>query len=157
MQKKIARALALICALTTAACQPGDSSRNDANEAMLNSEGGEETTAEMSDIEKRLAKYTTVRLTSDLSVLSEGQRQMIPLLIEAAQAMDDGFWRQAYGDKDALLASIEDPEARRYAEINYGPWDRLAGNESFIEGVGQKPPGAAFYPKDMAKQELEDA
>jgi hypothetical protein len=102
-------------------------------------------------------KYTPVTLTADLSKLTDNQRQMIPLLIEAAQAMDDGFWLQAYGDKEALLAGISDPALRRLVEINYGPWDRLAGNEPFVEGVGTKPEGANFYPTDMTKEEFEVA
>ena len=53
-----------------------------------------------------LDKYTAVRLTADLSGLTSNQRQMIPLLIEAAEAMDEIFWMQAYGDRDELLESI---------------------------------------------------
>ncbi|MCP3962095.1 MAG: Zn-dependent hydrolase [bacterium] len=117
----------------------------------------EEASTTMTETEKRLAKYTTVKLTSDLSVLSDNQRRMIPLLIEAAEAMDAGFWRQAYGDKEALMASIDDDATRRFAEINYGPWDRLANNEPFVEGIGDKPKGATFYPSDMTKEELEEA
>ncbi|MGH9340885.1 MAG: dipeptidyl-peptidase 3 family protein [Acidobacteriota bacterium] len=109
------------------------------------------------DIDQKLQKYTTVRLTSDLSVLTDRERQMIPLLIEAAQAMDEIFWVQAYGDREELLASLPDEETRRYAKINYGPWDRLEGNEPFIEGVGPKPEGANFYPVDMTKSEFEKA
>ncbi len=95
-------------------------------------------------VRNRLEKYSTVKLTSDLSALTEKERQMIPLLIEAAGAMDEIFWMQAYGDKEALLASVHDPDVRRFVEINYGPWDRLEGNEPFIEGVGSKPLGANF-------------
>jgi hypothetical protein len=107
------------------------------------------------DVNARLAGYATVRLTADLSHLGEGDRAMIPLLIDAAQIMDGLFWRQAYGDRGTLLASIQDPAARRFAEINYGPWDRLNGDEPFIAGVGAKPPGANFYPRDMSKEEFE--
>ena len=107
------------------------------------------------DIDKRLAKYTTVRLTTDLSVLTPNERGMIPLLIEAAQAMDEIFWMQAYGNRDSLLTWLHDPRMRRYGEINYGPWDRLAGNEPFVQGVGPKPPGANFYPHDITKAEFE--
>src|SRR5690554_2804359 len=91
-----------------------------------------------------LDKYTTIRLTTDLDVLSEKERQMIPLLIEAAEEMDAIFWMQAYGNRDSLLATIHDAGLRRFAEINYGPWDRLEGNEPFIAGVGPKPGGANF-------------
>lgn len=108
-------------------------------------------------IQKRLAKYTPIQLTADLSTLSENQRRMLPLLIEAAQAMDEAFWMQAYGERDELLAAIEDTDMRRFAEINYGPWDRLAGNEPFISGAGPKPAGANFYPADMTAEEFEAA
>ncbi len=109
------------------------------------------------EAEAKLAKYTTVRLTSDLAALSDSERQMVPLLIEAAEAMDEAFWMQAYGDKEALLASIEDPGLRRFAEINYGPWDRLAGNAPFVDGVGPKPKGANLYPADVTAEEIEAA
>ena len=102
-------------------------------------------------------KYATVRLEADLSGLSFLQRQTLPLLINASQVMDELFWQQAYGDKDGLLASIGDPDLRRFAEINYGPWDRLDGDAPFVVGVGPKPPGARFYPEDMTREEFETA
>ena len=107
-----------------------------------------------SPIARKLAQYTTVRLTTDLGKLTENERQMIPLLIDAARCMDTIYWRQAYGNRDSLLGSIPDPITRRYAEINYGPWDRLDDNAPFIEGVGPKPKGAGFYPHDLRKEEL---
>ena len=111
----------------------------------------------MTPIADRLAKYTTVRLTADLSRLSAKERQMLPLLIDAAREQDGIYWRQAYGDRDALLARVTDPELRRFVEINYGPWDRLEGDEPFLPGVGAKPAGAGYYPADMTKEEFERA
>jgi hypothetical protein len=99
--------------------------------------------------------YATVRLTADLSQLDERQKQMIPLLIEASKIMDGLYWLQAVGDRETFLAGIDDPRARRFAEINYGPWDRLAADQPFIETYGPKPLGAQFYPEDMSKQEFE--
>jgi hypothetical protein len=104
-----------------------------------------------------LSKYTEVTLTADLGALTEKERRMIPLLIDACQAMDEIFWLEAYGDKTKLLAGITDPELRRFAEINYGPWDRLNGNAPFLPGVGARPPGAGFYPADLTKEEFEKA
>lgn len=102
--------------------------------------------------------YAEVPLTADLDYLTDDQRQMLPLLIQAANIMDDLFWRQAYGDDYAAwLASIGDDKVRLFARLNYGPWDRLDGDKSFVEGVGPKPPGAAFYPKDMTSEEFEQA
>ena len=102
-----------------------------------------------------LTEYAEVTLTADLGRLTAKERQMIPLLIEACRAMDEVFWLEAYGDRSALLEGIADSALRRHAEINYGPWDRLAGNRSFLPGVGPKPPGACFYPADMTKEEFE--
>ena len=106
---------------------------------------------------ERLGIYAPFTLTADLSSLSANQKKMLPLLIDASKIMDDLFWRQAYGDKQALLSSIADPATRRFAAINYGPWDRLDGDKPFLSGVGAKPPGARFYPADMSKQEFEGA
>jgi hypothetical protein len=113
------------------------------------------TTMETEAAEARLAQYATVRLTADMGALSPEEREIISLLIRAARIMDELFWYQAYGDRDALLASIDDPATRRFAEINYGPWDRLDGNRPFIDGVGEKPLGANFYPQDITREEFE--
>jgi hypothetical protein len=102
--------------------------------------------------------YAPVTLKADLGSLSAKERQMLSLFIDASQVMDDLFWQQAYpGDRAALLASLQDPAARRFAEVNYGPWDRLAGNAPFVAGVGPKPDAAGFYPLDMSKEEFERA
>lgn len=111
----------------------------------------------LSHIENKLQKYVSVKLTSDLSALSAGEKQMIPLLIEAAQVMDELFWYEAYGKGDSLLNALSNPKEKQYVKINYGPWDRLENNEPFITGVGPKPEGANFYPLDMTKEEFEQA
>ena len=129
--------------------------------ACSSAESGSDSAAAGDDtatvIQARLAKYTPIRLTTDLSVLTEQERRMIPLLIDAAKEMDAIFWQQAYGNREQLMGQIEDPDVRRFVEINYGPWDRLAGNEPFVPGVGPKPPGANLYPADITKEEFEQA
>ena len=100
--------------------------------------------------------YAEVPLTADIGYLTDNQRDMLGLLIKAAQIMDDLFWRQAYGDDyKTWLASIGDDRTRLFARLNYGPWDRLDGDKPFIEGAGPKPAGAAFYPPDMTSEEFE--
>ena len=102
--------------------------------------------------------YADFELTADLSALSDNQREMVKVLVDASQIMDDLFWRQAYGDDyEAWLETLADPKTRRFAEINYGPWDRLDADRPFVDGVGAKPPGANFYPADMSKEEFEAA
>lgn len=104
------------------------------------------------------SKYAEVALTSDLyAALSDTERAMVPLLIDACREMDAIFWLEAYGDKDKLLSGIADPATRRFVEINYGPWDRLQNNAPFLPGVSEKPKGAGFYPADITKDELDAA
>ena len=108
-------------------------------------------------MQKNLSKYVPVKLTSDLSKLTENERKMLPILIQAAEKMNSLFWYEAYGDKTTLLHAITDADTKAFVNINYGPWDRLDGNAPFVEGVGEKPAGANFYPTDMTKEEFENA
>ncbi|MDX9695780.1 MAG: Zn-dependent hydrolase [Bacteroidales bacterium] len=107
-------------------------------------------------IEKQLLNYADVKLNTNLDVLSANQRKMLPYLFEAAKLIDDLYWIQTYGKKEQLFETITDENTLKYVNINYGPWDRLNGNEPFVEGVGKKPDGANFYPADMSYQEFEE-
>ena len=113
------------------------------------------TTQVETETPSRFDIYAEVGLSADLSHLSDNQREMIGLLIDAAKITDNIFWQQVWGDKDELLDSIDDPKMKRFAYYNYGPWDRLAADQPFIESYGPRPPGARFYPEDMTKAEFE--
>jgi len=115
------------------------------------------TENKVDSIEQALNKYAVVELTTDLSKLSGKEKEMIPLLIDAAKIMDELFWKESFGDKATLLDSLTDIRYREYAKINYGPWDRLDGNKPFVAGQPVKSDGAEFYPKDMSKDEFERA
>jgi len=132
------RRAALVAVVLLSACQNG---QDDARAA--------------SGIQALVDQYATFRLRADLSHLSESDRQVARLLIEAVEPMDEVFWMQAYGDKQAALTLAGGDEAmRRYIEINYGPWDRLRDNEPFVPGVGPKPAGANLYPAAMSDEEF---
>ena len=100
-------------------------------------------------------QYAEFPLTTDLSKLTEKEKQMLPLLIEAADQMEAIYWQTAYGDKEQLFEGITDSALIKYLSINYGPWDRLDANRPFLETAGPKPLGANFYPQDMTKSEFE--
>jgi hypothetical protein len=135
----------VVSAVLLAACSADTPSENNATEGVARAEARPEIYAEFT-------------LTADLSGFTDNQREMIGLLIEASQIMDDLFWKQAYGeDYQAWLASIGIDAERSFAEMNYGPWDRLDGDKPFIDGVGAKPPGANLYPVDMTKEEFDAA
>jgi len=94
------------------------------------------------EMEKNLSKYVSFKLTADVNKLTENERKMIPLLINAANKMNDLFWYESYGDKTELLNSITDEATKQYVKINYGTMDRIDGNKSFVEGIGDKQAGA---------------
>lgn len=104
----------------------------------------------------RLDIYESVKLTTDLSQLTENEKKMISLLIEAADLMDYIFWKEAFfNNRTQFLEAIKDEKLREFARVNYGPWDRLNGNKPFIGKFSDKPLGAGFYPRDMSKEEFE--
>jgi len=113
--------------------------------------------ADAASIAPKVAQYTPVRLNANLEKLSDADRRMLPLLIQAAREMDTVFQQQAYPAEDSLLRATSDTMLRRYIAINYGPWDRLDNWKPFVPGVGPRPPGAEFYPHDMTKEQFEAA
>ena len=124
---------------------------------VFNSCGGDQKAADQKDAESayQMKKYAMVKLTADISNLSDKQKEMLKLLFRAADVMDEIFWMENIGEKETFLNSIENPKLRNYAKINYGAWDELNNLAPFIEGYGKKSPGAEFYPHDMTKAEFE--
>ncbi|RYG08716.1 MAG: Zn-dependent hydrolase, partial [Chitinophagaceae bacterium] len=106
-------------------------------------------------VASRLPIYERVKLTTNLNQLSVNDRKVLPLLIQAAEIMDELYWKQAYPQRDSLLASIKDEKTRDFLNINYGPWDRLNNDKPFVAGIGAKPEGASFYPYGITKEEIE--
>jgi hypothetical protein len=143
------KSIIIFCCIALAACQ---SAKKETGEK----ENGKLSSAD-SLANERLGIYETVKLTADLSKLKPYELQMLPILIDAAKIMDDLFWRQAFGDKESFLKGIVNGNTKKFAEINYGPWDRLDDDKSFVDGFGPKPVGANLYPKDITKEEMENS
>ncbi len=112
-------------------------------------------TENMIDYKTEVNKYFEFELKADLSNLTENQQKMLPLLYQVADIMDELYWQVACGQYRSYYDTLTDDNAKKLFMINYGPWDRLNGNKSFVEGVGEKPLGAFFYPADMTKEEFE--
>lgn len=127
--------------------------------AMLASVGCKNKTAEeqpVSELQQKVDEYAEFTLTTDLSLLSDKEKQLIPIFVQIAEIMDELFWEQAYGlDNRAALDTLSDPAMKAFAMLQYGAWDRLGEEKCFIPGVGEKPKGANFYPADMTKAEFE--
>ncbi len=118
------------------------------------------------DTAQRLAQLPRTVIDYDRSLLNAEEQQVVAKLIEASKFMDEIFWLQVSEENPEYLKRLSaqagdsplDKAAYDYFIANKGRWDRLANDEPFIEPFGDKghkPEGAAFYPADMTKEELE--
>ncbi len=111
---------------------------------------------EKMDLQQKVDEYAEFTLTTDLSVLSEKEKQLLPLFVQIADIMDDLYWDQYFGNANrASLDTLSDPAMKEFALIQYGAWDRLGEEKPFIPGYGERPAGANFYPTDMTAEEFE--
>lgn len=99
--------------------------------------------------------YANFELKTDLSHLTENQKEILSIMFQVADIMNDIFWKEAYGIKNKFLSEFDNDTLKQFAMINYGPWDRLNGNKPYLKGFGEKPKGAAFYPVDMTEEEFD--
>lgn len=110
--------------------------------------------AAVADVQRRLDQYATVKLTADLSVLTDRERQMLVPLVDAAEVMHYVYWLQSFGYDRRILESVQDPALIRLLRYNYGPWDRLADNQPLTTNVGPRPPGGNLYPDGVTLDEV---
>jgi len=113
-----------------------------------------------SDLRVRAVRLKRTPISFPVQTLNETDRKVVANLVKAADLMSEIFLRQVSPsnvETRRMLESskeIRSQEALRYFRINFGPWDRLSGNEPFI-GETPKPTGAGFYPEDMTKEEFQ--
>jgi hypothetical protein len=146
--------ITLMIVVLISACNPTEETMENQRQGIIPDDGALNPVS-LEEVQKRLEIYTQFKLTADISHLSEKEKQMLPLLFEVAEIMNEIFWQQAIGNKGNFLNRITDEPTKKFAKINYGPWDRLNNNKPFIDGIGKKPAGANFYPVDMTKEEFE--
>ena len=112
------------------------------------------------DLRAQYAKLATIELTPDTSFLTEEEREVVNLLIEASGYMDEIYLRQRgvqlpqlretisrsrRADRDLLVAMFD---------RNFGPWDEVAELRPFW-GTQPMPEGAGFYPADLTREEFD--
>ncbi len=115
------------------------------------------------DTPQRLAQLPKTVIDYDRALLNDNERQVVAKLIEASAFIDEIFWRQVSEDNPKLRMRLEqqatesdlDRAGYDYFLANRGRWDRLKEDEPFIAPFDKKPEGAAFYPPDITKEELE--
>ncbi len=110
------------------------------------------------DVKARIEVFAPVEISVPWDKLNSKQKEALKWLYGAARMMDEAFLVQVSPYNLKLRGEVEKtgvPELQRFFRINYGPWDRLAGDEPVLVDF-PKPPGAGFYPEDMTKEEFEE-
>ncbi len=112
----------------------------------------------VADIDARLAKFAPVNMDFDDSKLTAEEKKILKNAVEAAQLMQELFIRQVDFDgpeiHHSLATDAAAAHAAMYFDIMGSRWDGLDHEAPFV-GTTKRPPGGAFYPLDMTKQEFD--
>ena len=116
---------------------------------------------DLENMEEKISQYSVTEIKYDKNLLDDNQKIIVEKLYRAAKIIDEIFLDQVYSKNNEIKQDLENSEQPidklklAYFNINFGPFDRLDHNKSFIDSV-IKPLGANFYPEDMTKEEFEN-
>jgi hypothetical protein len=114
-------------------------------------------TAESYDLAAQRAKIARIQMAPNTAFLNAEEREVVNLLIQAAELMNPIYLRQKSVENPTIRAEIarrQHPQKaalRDMFDLHFGPWDTLAENHPFYGGEAM-PAGAGFYPADLTKE-----
>ncbi|HEX6218187.1 MAG TPA: hypothetical protein VFZ35_02805 [Sphingomicrobium sp.] len=129
--------------LTLAACEVATTG----NQAAPAAESGEAAADKLARVEMQV----------DTSYLTAEEREVVNLLIQAADLMNPIYLRQVSADNVRVRAEIEksgDSATLAKFDQMMGPWDEMDEDKPFF-GTAQRPVGAGFYPADLTKEQFD--
>ena len=138
------RWLAAAAALSLAACQAAST-----NQQQNAAAGTEQAAAD---------KLASVEMQADTSYLTDEERKVVNLLIQAADLMNPIYLRQVSADNPRLRDEIVksgDKAALDKFDTFMGPWDEVSEDKPFY-GNSTRPAGAGFYPAGLTKEQFDD-
>ena len=136
------RWIAAAAALSLAACQAGTSNQQQ-----------EGTTAEQG-----ADKLARVDMKVNTSYLTDEDRKVANLLMQAADLMNPIYLRQVSTDNPRIrdeIAKSGDKVALERFDTFMGPWDEVDEDKPFYGNAG-RPVGAGFYPAGLTKEQFDD-
>ncbi len=112
------------------------------------------------DLDARLARFKAFEMPFDKTSLSEREQRMVQKLVDAANCIEQIYWRQS--DPDGLrlygqLLKSDDPldqKVLRFMTINGSRYDLVDELRPFVGGQ-PAPPGRELYPRDLTVAETE--
>jgi tetratricopeptide (TPR) repeat protein len=112
------------------------------------------------DLDARLARFKPIKMPFNPQGLNAHEIQMVTKLVEAANYIEQIYWRQSDPDALKLYTSLkgsakpEEVKLRRFLKINGSHYDLIDEMKPFV-GTTPRPPGRALYPADMTLEEIE--
>ncbi len=112
------------------------------------------------DLDRRLARFTPVKMPYDSAALSARERAMVDQLVVALRELENMYWRQSDPEGLALYNALENERTpiaqslRHYLFINGSRFDLVDANTPFV-GTMPMPPGHALYPAGLTRAEIE--
>ena len=138
------RWLAAAAALSLAACQAAST-----NQQQNAAAGTEQAAAD---------KLASVEMQADTSYLTDEERKVVNLLIQAADLMNPIYLRQVSADnprlRDEIVKSGDKAMLDKF-DTFMGPWDEVSDDKPFY-GNSTRPAGAGFYPAGLTKEQFDD-
>jgi hypothetical protein len=138
------RWLAAAAALSLAACQAAST-----NQQQNAATGTEQAPAD---------KLASVEMQADTSYLTDEERKVVNLLIQAADLMNPIYLRQVSADnprlRDEIVKSGDKAMLDKF-DTFMGPWDEVSDDKPFY-GNSTRPAGAGFYPAGLTKEQFDD-
>ena len=101
-----------------------------------------------------LAKWKPVQMPFRSAGSSAHDIELITKLVEAAQYLDNIYWRQSDPESLPLYRGAPDPKLQRLILINGCRWDLLNENRP-LTGSEPMPPGHALYPAGLTRAQIE--
>jgi hypothetical protein len=112
------------------------------------------------DLDARLAKFKPIGMPFNRSGLSEREQKLLEKLVDAANRIEQIYWRQSDPDGLKLYVRLEksqdplDKKVLRFLTINGSRYDLIDGLRPFV-GNEPAPRGRALYPRDLSQAEIE--
>src|ERR1700741_169439 len=111
------------------------------------------------DIDARLAKFKPIEMPLNRAGLSEREQKLVEKLVDAANCIEQIYWRQSDPEGLKLYVRLEksqdplDQKVLRLMTINGSRYDLIDQLRPF-SGNEPAPPGHALYPNDLLKADL---
>jgi hypothetical protein len=112
------------------------------------------------DLDRRLERFKPVEMPFNRAGLSEREQKLVEKLVDAANRIEQIYWRQSDPEGLKLYVQLEksddllDRTVLRFMKINGSRYDLVDELRPFV-GKEAAPPGRGLYPSGLTQSEIE--